>query len=364
MLANIVAGVNKSIELNNKTEYVMVVSADIPALKPEMVDWLAVTCMNTRDDLYYGVCTSEVMEKRFPGSKRTYTKIKDMELCGADINITHVGMATEHLDLWESLIGSRKNPLKQASMIGLGLLWQVFTRSITLDELVAKISLRIGIKGRAIIWPYAEACMDVDKPHQFELLRLDLAKPHQGEFLHKDLAKQKKKRTSANSKTGQIFISYRRADSAGYAGRIYDRLAAHFKEDALFMDVDTIDAGLDFVDVLENAVQSCDVLVALIAKQWLNIKDETGKRRLDNPQDFVRIEVAAALSRGIRVIPVLFDGTPIPNSGQLPSNLKPLARRNAVLVNHYSFHADATRLIEQLERALKVAEKSKILKAK
>ena len=162
---------------------------------------------------------------------------------------------------------------------------------------------------------------------------------------------------------GRIFISYRRDDSAGYAGRIYDRLATHFGKDAIFMDVDTIAAGLDFVEVLENAVQSCDVLVALIGRQWLNIKDAAGKRRLDNPQDFVRIEVTAALNRGIRVIPVLVDGTPMPNSDQLPSDLKLLARRNAVPVSHYSFHNDANRLIEQLDLALKAAEESKILKA-
>jgi hypothetical protein len=116
------------------------------------------------------------MEKRFPDSKRTYTKLKDIELCGADINITHVRMATEHLDLWESLIGSRKTPLKQASMIGLDTFFQVLTRSITLEDLVAKVSKRIGIAGRAIRWPYAEPCMDVDKPHQLELLRTDLAR--------------------------------------------------------------------------------------------------------------------------------------------------------------------------------------------
>jgi hypothetical protein len=161
-----------------------------------------------------------------------------------------------------------------------------------------------------------------------------------------------------------VFINYRRADSAGYAGRIYDRLAAHFGEDAIFMDVHTVEAGLDFVDVLENAVQSCDVLVVLIGKQWLNIKDPDGNRRLDNPRDFVRIEVAAALSHGIRVIPVLVDGTPMPNSDQLPNNLESLTRRNAVLVSHYSFHNDTNRLIEQLELALKAAEESKILRAK
>jgi len=176
MLANIVAGVNKSLELNRKNKYVLVVSSDIPALKPEMVDWLVDTCMQTQDDLYYGVCTREVMESRFPDSKRTYTKIKDMELCGADIHVSHVRMATEHLDMWEQLMGNRKSPLRQASIIGLSIFFQVIMRSITLDDLVAKVSSRIGIKGRAIQWPHAEACMDVDKPHQLELLRTDLAK--------------------------------------------------------------------------------------------------------------------------------------------------------------------------------------------
>ena len=97
--------------------------------------------------------------------------------------------------------------------------------------------------------------------------------------------------------------------------------SAHFGEDAVFMDVDTIEAGVDFVEVLQNAVQSCDVLVALIGRSWLNIKDEAGKRRLDNPEDFVRIEIAAALDRDIRVIPVLVDGVPMPRSTELPDNL-------------------------------------------
>ncbi|MBT3188592.1 MAG: toll/interleukin-1 receptor domain-containing protein [Anaerolineae bacterium] len=133
-----------------------------------------------------------------------------------------------------------------------------------------------------------------------------------------------------STQKGRIFISYRRADSAGYAGRIYDRLTDHFDKDAIFMDVVQIGAGLDFVEVLENAVQSCNVLVALIGKNWLNIKDEDGKRRLDNPQDFVRIEIATALKRGIHVIPVLIDGTPMPSANKLPENLKALERHSTI----------------------------------
>ena len=176
MLSNIVTGVHKSLELNKKNKYVLIVSSDIPTLKSEMVDWLIEKCSETKDDLYYGVCNKEVMEARFPGSKRTYTKLKDMELCGADMHVSHVSMATEHLDMWEQLIGNRKSPLKQARIIGLGTFFQVFTKSITLDDLVAKVSSRIGIKGRAIQFPYAEPCMDVDKPHQLEMLREDLVR--------------------------------------------------------------------------------------------------------------------------------------------------------------------------------------------
>ena len=174
MLANIVAGINKALELNEKTEYVLVVSSDIPALKGDMVDWLVAKCLETKDELYYGVCPRDVMEARFPNSKRTYTRLKGIELCGADIHVSHVRMATEHLELWEKLIGNRKSPLSQASIVGLDTLWKVFTRSATLDELVDHVCKRIGIKGRAIVWDRAEPCMDVDKPHQLEMLRADL----------------------------------------------------------------------------------------------------------------------------------------------------------------------------------------------
>lgn len=176
MLSNVVAGVNQSLELNKKNEYVLIVSSDIPTLQSDMVDWLVKTTMQTRDDLYYGVCPREVMEARFPTSKRTFTKLKDMEVCGADINVIHVSMATDHLDTWEELIGNRKSPLRQAAVIGWDTLFQLFTRQLTLQGLVERASARIGIKGRAIIWQQAEPCMDVDKPHQLELMREDFAR--------------------------------------------------------------------------------------------------------------------------------------------------------------------------------------------
>jgi GTP:adenosylcobinamide-phosphate guanylyltransferase len=203
MLANIVTGVNKALELNKKTEYVLIVSSDIPALKGEMVDWLVDTAMQTRDDLYYGICPREVMEARYPESHRTYTKLKDMQVCGADMNLIHVSMATEHLDIWEQLIGSRKSPLRSAAVIGLDILFKLFTRQIAMQELVEKASARIGIKGRAIIWSQAEPCMDVDKPHQLEIMREDLARQkHKAvSSVKKSTAIKKSVKSSAAKKT-------------------------------------------------------------------------------------------------------------------------------------------------------------------
>ncbi|MBK6793303.1 MAG: nucleotidyltransferase family protein [Anaerolineales bacterium] len=176
MLANIVAGSEKSFELKPNTDHLLVCSADIPALRGSMVDWLVKTAMQTEDDLYYGVCPKEVMEARYPESKRTYTKLKDIELCGADINITRISIIKEHMDVWEALIGNRKSPMRQAGIIGFDTLFQLATRQFTLESLVERASERIGIKGRAIVWQQAEPCMDVDKPHQLELMREDLTR--------------------------------------------------------------------------------------------------------------------------------------------------------------------------------------------
>ena len=156
MLANVVAGVSKSVELAPKAEYVLAVSSDIPGISAGMIDWLIETSMQTKEDMYYGVIPREVMEARFPGANRTYTKLKDIQLCGADMHIAHVSMTTDpdHLAMWEALIGNRKSPLKQAATIGIGTLFRMVTRSITLDELVATVTKRIGITGRPITVSY------------------------------------------------------------------------------------------------------------------------------------------------------------------------------------------------------------------
>ena len=150
--------------------------------------------------------------------------------------------------------------------------------------------------------------------------------------------------------SGGIFISYRRDDNRYAAGRFYDRLADHFGREKIFMDVDAIEPGLDFVEVLSQRVATCNVLVAIIGPQWLDIRDANGLRRLDDPNDFVRIELEAALSRGIRVVPVLVDGATIPREADLPPTLAPLARRNAVTLTHATFGRDVAALMTVLEK--------------
>jgi molybdopterin-guanine dinucleotide biosynthesis protein A len=178
MLANILAGIARLRELNPEVDYALLVSSDIPALVPENVDWLVETAMQTQDDLYYGVIPRAVMEAAFPNSRRTYTRLKDIELCGADINIAHVRMAgEEYLPLWERLIGNRKSPMRQAATVGFDNLILLLFRRITLQDAVERVCKRIGIKGRAIVWQRAEAGMDVDKPHQLEILREYLSRP-------------------------------------------------------------------------------------------------------------------------------------------------------------------------------------------
>lgn len=160
-----------------------------------------------------------------------------------------------------------------------------------------------------------------------------------------------------------IFISYRRDDSAAYAGRLYDRLTAHFGKGQVFMDIDQIDPGEDFVEVIERKVGACSIAVVLIGKNWLAASDGEGKRRLEDPEDFVRLEVASALKREVRVLPVLVGGATMPRMQQLPAPLASLSRRNAFEISDSRFHADVDKLIEALERAASAADSPGVVPA-
>jgi hypothetical protein len=146
-----------------------------------------------------------------------------------------------------------------------------------------------------------------------------------------------------------IFINYRRDDAPGVAGRLYDHLAKDFARRDLFMDVDAIKPGLDFIKQLDAHVSQCHVLLALIGRNWLAVKDKDGAPRLHGDRDYVRVELASALKRDIPVIPVLIDGAEMPSEEGLPDDLKSLARRHALELRHTRFAADADAIVFALK---------------
>lgn len=147
----------------------------------------------------------------------------------------------------------------------------------------------------------------------------------------------------------RIFISYRREDSSGYAGRLFDRLKATFGRERVFMDIEAIEPGSDFVESIDHEVGSCGLLIAVIGKQWLEASDEQGNRRLDNPNDFMRLEIASGLKRNVRVLPVLVRGAAMPQADDLPEDLAALSRRQALELSDSRWDYDVGRLVDFLE---------------
>jgi TIR domain len=150
---------------------------------------------------------------------------------------------------------------------------------------------------------------------------------------------------------GKVFISYRRRETAGHAGRLYDRLAEHYGDERVFMDV-RMEPGVDFVEQIDDAVTHCDALLSLIGAQWLDVRDAQGRRRLDDPHDFARLEVESALARDVKVIPVLLQDAKMPDAEDLPETLQPLARRHAIELSDERWDYDVGRLIEVLDRTI------------
>lgn len=175
MVENIIQGTLKLIELNPAGEFTILASADVPAVTAEMIDWVAQEALRTSDDIYYFVIERGVMEKRFPGSKRSYTRLKDVEVCGGDVNVIRSAIVHQNPEIWERLTAARKNVFKQAALIGLDTLILLLLRQITLEQAVHQVAGRLKVKGRAVLSPYAEIGMDVDKPFQYELVCADLA---------------------------------------------------------------------------------------------------------------------------------------------------------------------------------------------
>jgi GTP:adenosylcobinamide-phosphate guanylyltransferase len=177
MVENMQVGAQKVHEINNKAKYVLIVSSDIPAITGEMADWVVETAMQTKLDIYYNVIPRQAMEKRFPGSKRTWTHLKEYDVCGGDMNIANIRVLMgEDTDLWKKITDARKSSLKLASLVGFDTAFLLLTRQLTLERAEKTIINRLKITGKVLVCPYAEVGMDVDKPNQLELMRLDLKK--------------------------------------------------------------------------------------------------------------------------------------------------------------------------------------------
>ena len=148
----------------------------------------------------------------------------------------------------------------------------------------------------------------------------------------------------------RVFISYRRDDASAYAGRLYDSIAARLGEENVFMDVDTIGPGSDFYEAIDEAIASCDVVIALIGRQWLSAADAKGQRRLDDPEDVLRVELERALAHGLVIIPARVHDADLPSAKDLPDSLAPLARRQAIELRDTAWRDDVARLVRSLDR--------------
>jgi GTP:adenosylcobinamide-phosphate guanylyltransferase len=175
MVENLQAGARKVREINPDAEYVLIVSSDIPGITGEMVDWVINTDMQWKMDVYYHLVERSVMEKRYPGCKRTWTKLKGLEICGGDMNVGRISLLLDDdTDMWTRITDSRKSPLKQAALIGFGTALRLLFGQLSLEMTETRVMNRLNITGKALVCPYAEVGMDVDKLFQLEIMREDL----------------------------------------------------------------------------------------------------------------------------------------------------------------------------------------------
>lgn len=150
----------------------------------------------------------------------------------------------------------------------------------------------------------------------------------------------------------KVFISYRREDSEGFARSLFQSLVGRFGKDHVFMDVEAIGLGMDFVDAIDSSLADCGALLVLIGKDWVDCTDGQGRRRLEKEDDFVRTELAKAIERNVRVIPILVKGARMPKADELPEELRSLTRRQALELRHERWDHDVDHLATALEQAL------------
>ncbi len=174
MIGNAQAGIKKILALNPDAKKAIIASADIPCLTSAMVDWMVDTCLASDHEIYYGLIAQADMERRFPGSRRSYFALKEGRFCGSDIIMLSTALAGDYNPAWNEIVGARKNILRQASIIGFDTLLLMLLRQMTIHEAEHRAQTKLGVKGRILPDPFAETGMDVDKPRQYEQVKRDL----------------------------------------------------------------------------------------------------------------------------------------------------------------------------------------------
>jgi CTP:molybdopterin cytidylyltransferase MocA len=174
MIGNTEAGVKWILERDPSAQKALIVSSDIPCITPAIVDWMVNTCLSSDHEIYYGLISQADMERRFPGSKRSYFALKEGRFCGSDLIVVSTALVGHYDPAWNEIVGARKNILRQASIVGFDTLLLMLLRQMTMAEAERRAQTRLGVKGRVLVSPYAETGMDVDKPRQYDLVKRDL----------------------------------------------------------------------------------------------------------------------------------------------------------------------------------------------
>jgi len=170
MIENVRSGSDALLRIDKAATLSLMLSADVPAITSTMIDWLIDEVQGQPQEAFYTVVEKSVMTKRFPTSSRSYIRLRDYELCGGDVHAFNPKLASQDNPLWDRILAARKNARKQAALVGFDILFSLITHRLTLTEAENKISRRIGVNARALLCPYAEMGMDVDKSFQFDLI--------------------------------------------------------------------------------------------------------------------------------------------------------------------------------------------------
>ena len=179
LLSNSQAGASEVNRQDPSAVHLLLIAADVPAIRPEMVEWLACQAADETEDICYTLIERKLMEKTFPRSKHTYIRLKDMQVCMGDVHCVRLDFILQDNPLWKRLLQARNSPLRQASLLGYDALFVLRLRQMSIKEAEANINQRLNIRGRALLSPYAELGMDVDKPDQLEILQDYLGRKHE-----------------------------------------------------------------------------------------------------------------------------------------------------------------------------------------